>query len=144
MNSLGIILVSHGNFAKAALESAEMIAGKHENVLAYSLDASKSIDELESELVQGYAQLKADYENVLVLCDIYGGTPFNAISRCKLKGLEMTAFTGLSLPLLIDLLFADGLSLDELKQRIHDTHQQALNEIVVELAENDEDEDMDL
>lgn len=143
MSSLGIILVSHGNFAKAALESAEMIAGKHENVLAYSLDASKSIDALEAELVQGYNDLKAKYENVLVLCDIYGGTPFNAISRCKLKGLEMTAFTGLSLPLLIDLLFVNDLSMDELKQRIRDTHQQALNEIIVELVQDD-DEDMDL
>lgn len=144
MSSLGIILVSHGNFAKAALESAEMIAGKHENVLALSLEASKSIDDLEMELAEGYKAFSDKYENVLVICDIYGGTPFNAISRCKLKGLEMTAYTGLSLPLLIDLLFAHDLSMAELKQRIQETHAQALHEIVVELPADDEDDEIDL
>lgn len=143
MKSFGIILASHGDFAKAALGSAEMIVGKQEDVVAFGLGASDSAEKFEQDIVEAYENLKKTCENVLYLCDIYGGTPFNTISRCKVKGMDVTAFTGLSLPLLIEVLMAGDVSLEEMKDKVLDAHQQALAEIIVEL-ENDEDDDLDL
>lgn len=145
MESLGIILASHGAFAKAALGSAEMIIGKQENVVALGLEASDSVEKLEADIVEAYEKLKKNCKDVLFLCDIYGGTPFNTITRCMARGMEVTAFTGLSLPLLIEVLMLSDLSIDEVKERIYEAHQQALAEIKVEAADDENgDEDLDL
>ena len=47
MGTLGVILMSHGEFAKAALESAGMIVGETENARALALTADKSAEALE-------------------------------------------------------------------------------------------------
>lgn len=141
MNNIGIIMVSHGEFAKAALDSAQMIAGPQENVIAYALTLDKSLDDLESEITQGYEELSKKCSDVVVLCDIYGGTPFNAVSRCMLKGMNMIGFTGLSLPIVIDLLLSRNLTADEVKTKVRETHGIALSPIEVSLVEEETDLD---
>lgn len=96
MSNLGIILVSHGEFAKAALGSAEMIVGPQEDVIALALTVDKSLDAFEEEIAQAYDKLAETCNEIIVLCDIYGGTPFNAVSRCILKGKKVIGYTGLS------------------------------------------------
>lgn len=41
---IGVILASHGEFAKAALETVEMIAGKQEDVVALGLSSEMGAD----------------------------------------------------------------------------------------------------
>lgn len=137
--SIGIILASHGEFAKAALSSAEMLAGKQDDVYALSLTVEKSLEDLEEEIAQAYTDLSSKCDVVVALCDIYGGSPFNAISRCMLKGMNMIGFTGLNLPILIDLLLSRNISADEVKEHVMSTHQQSVNLIEVQLASDDED-----
>ena len=55
--SIGIILASHGEFAKAALGSAEMLAGEQKDVHALALTVEKSLDDLEKEVADAYADL---------------------------------------------------------------------------------------
>lgn len=138
--STGIILASHGEFAKAALGSAEMIAGKQENVHALALTVDKSLDQLEEEVAAAYNDLKSRCDVVIALCDIYGGSPFNAISRCLLKGMDMVAYTGLSLPIVIDLLLSREITVEEVKEHVVSVHQQAVMPIQVSLAADDEDD----
>lgn len=138
--STGIILASHGEFAKAALGSAEMIAGKQENVHALALTVDKSLDQLEEEVAAAYNDLKSRCDVVIALCDIYGGSPFNAISRCLLKGMDMVAYTGLSLPIVIDLLLSREITVEEVKEHVVSVHQQAVMPIQVSLAVDDDDD----
>lgn len=142
MSDFGLILASHGEFARAALESAEMIVGKQEKAIACTLNAEDSLEVLEKSIKDAYYALKKKYDDVLVLCDIYGGSPFNAVSRLKLKGLEMKAYTCLSLPLLIDLLLASDVEFDDIECRIKETHNAALAEIKVEVANDESDLDL--
>lgn len=139
MDTVGVIVVSHGNFACAALESANMIIGETPNARSYALTVDKTLDELEEEIQKGYEELSKDYDLVLCICDIYGGTPFNAISRCLLKGCDMIAYTGLSLPLLIDVLLINTIKREEVGDRLKGTHAQVLNEIKVSIVEENED-----
>ena len=145
---VGVIVASHGEFARAALGSVEMVAGPQEDVRALALTADKSAETFEAEFAQAYAELKADCDLIVTICDIHGGTPFNVISRSMLKGMEMVAFTGLSLPVLIELLLSrdQASSEDEIRQLIEAAHAQTLAEIKVEMTsggEGDED-DLDL
>ena len=136
--SIGILMASHGEFAKAALASAEMIAGKQENVFALALTVDKTLEDLEREVETAYTELKKNCDIVVALCDIYGGSPFNAISRCKLKGMEMKAFTGLNLPIVIDLLLSRELGEDEISEHIFSVNAQSVQPIEVTLAEDDD------
>lgn len=95
---IGVILASHGEFAQAALGAVEMIAGKQPDVIALGLTAEKSLESFESEMREAYETLSAECELVVTLCDIYGGTPFNVTTRCLLNGMNMVAYTGLSMP----------------------------------------------
>ena len=123
---VGVIVASHGEFARAALGSVEMVA-----------------ETFEAEFAQAYAELKSECDLIVTICDIHGGTPFNVISRSILKGMDMVAFTGLSLPVLIELLLSrdQASDADEIRGLIEAAHAQTLAEIKVEMAQESSDED---
>ena len=141
--SFGIILATHAHIGEALLEGTEMLAGKQTRVRALSLTENKSAEEFEAEFSEVYSELDEAYDHVVALCDIYGGTPFNVISRSILKGMDMVAFTGLSLPVLIELLLSrdQASSADEIRELIEAAHAQTLAEIKVEMAQGSSDED---
>ena len=138
MGTLGVVLTSHGEFAKAALESAEMIVGKTTHVKAITLTADKTSDDFEKEFIEVYSEMSQKYDIILCLCDIYGGTPFNVISRCLLRGMDMEAYTGLNLPLLIEVLLISEIDREDLNSRIVEVQGQVLNKIEVRLQNDDE------
>ncbi|WP_075279560.1 PTS sugar transporter subunit IIA [Thermophilibacter provencensis] len=140
---VGVIVASHGEFARAALGSVEMVAGPQQDVRALALTADKSAETFEAEFAQAYAELKAECDLIVTICDIHGGTPFNVISRSILKGMDMVAFTGLSLPVLIELLLSrdQASDADEIRGLIEAAHAQTLAEIQVEMAQGSSDED---
>lgn len=145
---VGVIVASHGEFARAALGSVEMVAGPQEDVRALALTADKSAETFEAEFAQAYDELNADCDMIVTICDIHGGTPFNVISRSMLKGMDMVAFTGLSLPVLIELLLSrdQAADADEIRQLIEAAHAQTLGEIKVEMKDDsaDDEDDLDL
>ncbi|MBM6814712.1 PTS sugar transporter subunit IIA [Olsenella uli] len=140
---VGVIVASHGEFARAALGSVEMVAGPQQDVRALALTADKSAETFEAEFAQAYAELKAECDLIVTICDIHGGTPFNVISRSILKGMDMVAFTGLSLPVLIELLLSrdQASDADEIRGLIEAAHAQTLAEIKVEMVQGSSDED---
>lgn len=120
---IGVILASHGEFAQAALGAVEMIAGKQPDVIALGLTA--------------------ECELVVTLCDIYGGTPFNVTTRCLLNGMNMVAYTGLSMPVAVELLLTrDGLdSADAVRAQLTAAHAGAQQEIKAPAPAVEADED---
>lgn len=130
---IGIILISHGDFAKAALKSACMITGEQQQIQALSLYEDSTVEELEQEVEKAYHTLRKHNQHILALCDIYGGSPCNAIMKAMLKGKAMIAYTGLSLPLLIDILCSKEQiqSIDELKAHIHEVQKMIVQEVIL-------------
>ena len=114
MNEIGVILISHGYFAKYAMDSAEMIIGKQENYKVISVTDDKDLEDVIKELEDSYNVLSKGRE-VVVLTDIFGGTPCNAASRLILSGKKLTAYTGFNLPVLLELLLNRDKPLSEVK-----------------------------
>lgn len=139
----GIILVSHGDFAKAALASAEMIMGEQEDIYAFALQTDSSLESLEEEIQMGYESLHKDCERIIAFCDIYGGTPFNALTRCMLRGADFIAYTGLSLPLLIDTLCSRNQDMDEeqFDKHIEEVQTMVLKKIILPSLSDEDEED---
>ena len=98
---IAILLVSHGTYATAMLDTARMILGPQEQAVAVGLTADESPDQLRTELIRAMESFQGT--ELLVLTDITSGTPFNTV--VALSGqYQFRHLTGVNLPLLIETL----------------------------------------
>ncbi len=112
---VGIILASHGDFAKGILQSGEMIFGTQPNVKAVTLQPSEGPDDIRAKLEEAITTFE-NPEQVLFMVDLWGGTPFNQTSGL-INGHEDTwaVVTGLNLPMLIEA-FASRMSMESAQE----------------------------
>ena len=99
---VGIILASHGEFAKGIMQSGSMIFGEQENVKAVTLMPSEGPDDLKAKMKDAIASLD-NQDEVLFLVDLWGGTPFNQANGLFEEHKDKWAIVaGLNLPMLIE------------------------------------------
>lgn len=97
-----IILVSHGRLSYELLNSANMIIRNQiEDIYPVSLDEDTGIDTLKEKLLNISKKIKGN--EVLILCDIKGGSPFNT-SLIVFKNYNYKILTGMNLPMLLEVL----------------------------------------
>ncbi|MCR1897639.1 PTS sugar transporter subunit IIA [Irregularibacter muris] len=112
----GILVVTHGKFSKEIIESAELIVGKQENITYLTLEHDDSVEELRSKVYESINLLERG-DGVLVLADLFGGSPSNVIAS-NLKHLNFECITGINLPMLIEALVSrNTCSLSELVEK---------------------------
>ena len=99
---VGIIIASHGEFAAGIKQSGSMIFGEQEKVQVVTFMPNEGPDDLYAHFNDAIAQFDADDE-ILVLADLWSGSPFNQASRIKEENSDrkMVIVTGLNLPMLI-------------------------------------------
>jgi PTS system mannose-specific IIA component len=100
---VGILLGSHGYFAKEALASAEMIVGNQENIASFSLEEQMDLEATILSAQESYQSLDKS-SGVLILTDIQGGPPSNVAMVIQRKNENTYALAGFNLPLLIEAL----------------------------------------
>ena len=112
---VGIILASHGDFAKGILQSGEMIFGTQPNVKAVTLQPSEGPDDIRAKMEEAITTFE-NPEQVLFMVGLWGGTPFNQTSGL-INGHEDTwaVVTGLNLPMLIEA-FASRMSMESAQE----------------------------
>ncbi|MFC3932399.1 PTS sugar transporter subunit IIB [Streptococcus dentapri] len=99
---IGIIIASHGKFAEGIHQSGSMIFGEQEKVQVVTFMPNEGPDDLYGHFNDAIAKFEADDE-ILVLADLWSGSPFNQASRIMGEETErkMAIITGLNLPMLI-------------------------------------------
>jgi len=97
---IGLVVITHGQLAVEFLRTAEMIIGPIGGCRAISIDRNSSVDEATVSLRQAIAEVGGDDEGVLILTDMFGGTPTN-IAADFLAGGRIDILTGINLPMLI-------------------------------------------
>lgn len=100
--SIGIIIASHGEFAAGIHQSGSMIFGEQEKVQVVTFMPSEGPDDLYAKFNAAIDAFNGDDE-VLVLADLWSGSPFNQASRLAGERPErkIVILTGLNLPMLI-------------------------------------------
>ena len=99
---VGIILASHGEFAKGILQSGAMIFGEQENVRAVTLMPSEGPDDFKAKMKDTIASFD-NQDEVLFLVDLWGGTPFNQANSLFEEHKEKWAIvSGMNLPMVIE------------------------------------------
>lgn len=68
---INILVVTHGNFGNELIKSAEMIAGKQENIESLGLFVEDDFDMFKSKVKNKIKELENE-EGVLVLVDMFG------------------------------------------------------------------------
>jgi PTS system mannose-specific IIA component len=97
---IGIVIVTHRQLADALIDAAEFIVGgKVEAVTPVSIDLNESVDVLRNKIISGIKQVKSN-EGVLILTDMFGGTPSN-LSYSFLDEGHVEVISGVNLPILI-------------------------------------------
>ena len=94
----GILLLSHGPFCQALLESAQMIAGEAANVVAMPLFENASIEDYGRTAMETFKSMP---DGSIVLFDLASGTPFNQMMM-KSGGEEFPGLCGMNLPVLLE------------------------------------------
>ena len=98
---MSVVIVTHYRLGEEFLQALRLIVPDAPDFQAVSIDPKQSVDEMR-ELIAA-ALRRADLgEGVLVLTDMFGGTPSNmALSFLEEHRVEVV--TGLNLPMLIKL-----------------------------------------
>ncbi len=97
---IGILVLTHGLLGQQFVDTAKLIGLKSENgLIALSIDPGEPPEMLREQIAQAVkAADKGD--GVLILTDLFGGTPTN-ISLSFLEDGKVEVVTGLNLPMII-------------------------------------------
>jgi PTS system mannose-specific IIA component len=97
---IGIVVVTHGQLGEALIESAEFILGNRPaGVVSVSIDLNQNVDKLREKVAAGIKKVDQG-EGVLLLTDMFGGTPSN-ISYSFLEEGRIEVLSGVNLPVLV-------------------------------------------
>ena len=98
---IGLVLVTHGRLAEEFVVAMEHVVGKQEQVAAICIGPEDDMEGRRADIASAIGAVDSG-EGVIVLSDLFGGTPSNlAISLMKAGKVEVIA--GISLPMLIRL-----------------------------------------
>ncbi|WP_294879607.1 PTS system fructose subfamily transporter subunit IIA [uncultured Lactobacillus sp.] len=136
--AINIILASHGLFAQEALKSAEMIIGlPQKNVAVLSVTKGKTYEESLEEIQTKLKALNEKNTETLILVDIFGGTPANVSTYLTLTNENVLVYSGLNMPVLLELCLSNPENLAEAKNIIERTYPQALVNITEKAKEGE-------
>lgn len=135
-----IVLASHGNFANGILDTIHFFTKDTEEVYPIILDES-GIDSFERKVISVFNDIKDS--NVLILVDLFHGTPFNVCTKNIgiIKG-ETDILAGANVPIFLDaLLNSTSISVSEEIENIKNmTVINVLSEELKNQINNNEDE----
>lgn len=111
---IGIIIVTHSNFAEGIKNSVEMIAGKQDNFTAINFENGEDIEDLKNRISQKAEEYTSKGLDVIYVTDLKGATPFNA---CLYVSTQIwgPVVAGLCLPILLELVLTrDTMEIEDL------------------------------
>lgn len=115
---VGLVLAAHGDLAHGFLNATELIAGEQEYFTVLALREGMSPDEFKTKLKQKVEEVDSG-EGVLILADLFGGTPGNiALELTLQENVRLVAGVNLGIILEATQMRTFELSLDELAQQL--------------------------
>ena len=119
------VIVTHGQLAGELLAAAEMIVGPISHIAAVSIGWHDDVDAARDEVQRAITRVSKG-AGVLLLTDMFGGTPTNIASMFLEEGV-VEVLTGVNLPMVIKLATATAEeSLAEIAPKIRDQGRQGI------------------
>lgn len=137
-NEVAVLLMSHGDLAREAMKSAEMVFGKQENYETMSVFLADQVDDLKQEMYEKVDRLDTS-KGLLVFTDIVGGTPMNLAGNLLDRDNTILC-SGLNLPMLIEALMNRDKTVQELKTVLESAYRMGM--VIRTKIEEEDDDDM--
>jgi len=119
------VIVTHGHLAGELLAAAEMIVGPISHIAAVSIGWHDDVDAARDEVQRAITRVSQG-AGVLLLTDMFGGTPTNIASMFLDEG-AIEVVTGVNLPMVIKLATSTGEeSLTDIAPKIRDQGRQGI------------------
>ncbi len=119
------VIVTHGHLAGELLAAAEMIVGPISHIAAVSIGWHDDVDAARDEVQRAITRVSQG-GGVLLLTDMFGGTPTNIASMFLEEG-SVEVITGVNLPMVIKLATATTEeSLEDIAPKIRDQGRQGI------------------
>ena len=101
-----LILVTHGKLAEEFVAAMQHVVGRQEAVKTVCIGPNDDMEARRSEIATAIGEVDSG-EGVIVLTDLFGGTPSNLAISLMQKG-KVEVIAGINLPMLIRLAKARG------------------------------------
>jgi PTS system mannose-specific IIA component len=96
---IGVVVVTHGQLATELVNAAEAIVGDLPTFTAVSIKWHEDVQDAREDIASAIARVQGP-EGVLLLTDMFGGTPSN-LGITFLEPNKVEVVTGVNLPMLI-------------------------------------------
>jgi PTS system mannose-specific IIA component len=97
---IGIVIVTHSQLGDALIDAAEFIIGtRPDTAVSVSINLNENVDDLREKIAEGIKKVDRK-KGVLILTDMFGGTPSN-LSYSFLEEGRLEVISGVNLPILI-------------------------------------------
>lgn len=134
-----LLLMSHGDFAKELMNSAELILGKQDNYETLGVHLDDQIEDLKKEMYEKIDRMDTE-QGLVVLTDIVSGTPMN-LAGLLLEREQILICSGMNLPMLLEVSLNRESTIGELEELIQDAyHEGMVVRTGTDLMEEDEDD----
>jgi PTS system mannose-specific IIA component len=134
----GVLIVTHYRLAEEFLQAVQLIVGELPQFRAIGLDPSSSPEDMRLRIEAALKQVDRS-QGVLMLVDMFGGTPSNLCLSFLDEGVEVV--TGLNLPMLVKIArLKDPSSLAEVAEVARDYGRRNISIASEVLAGNDRSE----
>jgi PTS system mannose-specific IIA component len=113
---IGIVVVTHGQVATELLQAARAIVGEIPAIAAVSMGWSDDVGAARDAIAKAMTDVGGD--QVLILTDMFGGTPTNVSLPFLSQQVEIV--TGVNLPMLIKVTSLRDGSLSDVARAVRD------------------------
>lgn len=124
---VGVVVVTHCHLAEQLIAAAELVVGEElKQFQPISIDPKEGSEEIREKIFTAIRKVD-EGQGVLILTDMYGGTPSN-ISLSFLEEKKIEVITGVNLPMLLKLAtYQNDMELEALAVFITDYGQKNIN-----------------
>jgi mannose/fructose/sorbose-specific phosphotransferase system IIA component len=124
---INILIASHGDLGEALVNAARMIVGPTEGLFAAAIQPGETPETFQRRLDDLLTILEG--EKLLILVDVLGGTPYNAVGRLAVNE-QIACISGANLPMVLEaLLEREEGSLDEVAAAATRAGQEAIRNV---------------
>lgn len=135
-----VIAVSHASLASGVYSAIKMIAGEFDNIRIEEFKDNDSLEAFDKKLQTAYDELKEKYNNIFVLADLAGGTPFNRAVMTLGEKENVRVIGGLNFASLYTAINSDG---DDIDETLADIIKTAKDSIIAFEMKKDTEEDLE-
>jgi len=124
---IGVVVVTHCRLGEELIGAAQLVLGEElRQFQAVSIDPKEGSEDIREKIIGAIRKVDGG-QGILILTDMYGGTPSN-ISLSFLKENKIEVITGVNLPMLLKLAtYQDEIKLEDLALFITQYGQRNIN-----------------